>query len=316
MRDKKILTFEIHSSKPFSLSIEEGDKRFMLKHGDDILDALSAKCLEVLEYLAERSGRICSRDEILGAISPGSDHNLVDRYIKDIRDTFVKADPNCEKFIETRSGVGYMFLPKTRIEGDLGSIKSYSLWDRQRFFQLMKRVTRGAGDDGDIRITATGLGPGLAVLNFGELLQQRRLRIKVLFMNPANEPLIDARFLLRGERESSYERCLREQNEQISDLRGYAHRYPAAPPEKRKQDGYAFEPGELEFALSDSMPCGLVVHTLNWAIVGLFLAHTSYTDGPMIEIDSRSPAWTELKADWDARWTAAAEDEPKIIHRN
>lgn len=318
MRDQKTtLTFDIPSARQFSLVVAgRGDNQhYTLKFGDDILVGLSQQALKVLEFLAERSGRICSRGDILNEVSGGSASNLVDRYVSDIRKLFLKADAACPEFIESVSGEGYRFLHIVHIDGDLGSVKAFSLWDRSRFFELIKDVKRGIGDDGDIRITATNLGPSLEVLNFGELLQ-KRLRIKVLFMNPANEPLMDSRFLLRSERDDSYQRCLREHGEQINDIQKLAGRYPAPPPEKRKEKAYAFRPGELEFAVSDSMPPGLVVHTARWAVVGNFLAHTSYTCGPMLEIESRSPAWTELRADWDARWAAATTQPPKVYRRS
>jgi DNA-binding winged helix-turn-helix (wHTH) protein len=317
MRDKKTLTFDIPSAQQFSLvAAGRGDnKHYTLKYGDEILSGLSQQALQVLEFLAERSDRICSRDDILDKVSEGSGHNLVDQYVSDIRAVFLAADPACPKFINAVSGEGYRFLPKIHIDGDLGSVTAYSLWDRSRFFELIKDVKRGIGDDGDIRITATNLGPSLEVLNFGELLQ-KRLRIKVLFMNPANEALMDSRFLLRSERDDSYQRCLREHGEQINDIQKLARRYPAPAREKRREPSYAFRPGELEFAISDSMPPGLIVHTVHWAVVGLFLAHTSYTFGPMLEIESRSTAWTELRADWDARWAAATTQPPKVYRRS
>jgi DNA-binding winged helix-turn-helix (wHTH) protein len=318
MKNRRIVTFAVNTKEPFKLVIEAyGNRARYLKflHGDRIVPELGPQPLRVLEYLVDRKDRVCERTEILDAIAPDKSFNLIDQYISEILKAIRNVDETCPKFIKTIRNVGYQLDVDLTDEGDLGSVEAYSQWNRTRVRELLDDVTRGSGPDGDIRITATGLGPAVEYINFKELLK-RRLRIKILFMNPRNEPLIDSRFLLRSEREDSYARCISEQVTQINDVRVFARDYPPADPEKREKPNYRLGPGEFEFALSDAMPCGFVIHTLNWALVGLFLAHASYSEGPMLDIQSRSEAWMQLKADWDARWRAAKANRSKWISRN
>jgi len=120
-------------------------------------------------------------------------------------------------------------------------------------------------------------------------------------MNPANEGLTDARYSIRQDKPK--ERGLRELKEQVSEIQKLALQYPpGAKGDKR---------GTLEFALSNVMPCGFVAHTRGWALLGVFLAHDSYTAGPMLEIRSDSEAWETLYLDWKARWKAAHEQRSK-----
>jgi hypothetical protein len=121
--------------------------------------------------------------------------------------------------------------------------------------------------------------------------------MKILFMNPANESLTDARYSLRKDRPA--ERCLRELREQIADIERFAS--------QNRPDGHNTHRGTVEYGLSDSMPCGFVVHTRGRALVGNFLAHTSYTRGPMLEIHAWTEAWEQLYLDWKARWIASLE---------
>jgi DNA-binding winged helix-turn-helix (wHTH) protein len=316
MQDQKTLTFSSGiAGLAFRLEIRGGPNQrrgYMLFLGDKDVTGLSARALEVLEYLAERSGQLCSREEILDEISPHSDLNLIDRYVSSLRQALCDDQGDDPKFIETISRGGYRFLPEVEKDGELGSITAYSVWDRERFSHLVKELRRKSEDREDMRISVTALGQGIEVLNFEELLR-KRLRIKVLFMNPANEVLVDARHELRDDR--SKERCIRELDEQLEDLRKLVPRYPHVPPEERKKANYVSGRGELELAVSDIMPCGYVVHAKRWALVGLFLAHKSYSYGPMIEIRSESPAWEELRLDWEARWNHATTHKPKIVRR-
>lgn len=318
MQNEKEMTFATSTQKRIRLVVaDKGRKReYSLFHGEKMISGVQSKALEVLEYLADRSGRPCHRNDILDTVSTDSDLNLIDRYICDLRNKFREAAPECSQIIKTHFGKGYyeLLLP-VEITGDLDSIKAYSVWDRQRFFDLLKHVKRGTGPDGDIRISTTGLGPGIEMINFSELLRNK-LRIKVLYTNPNNQPLIDSRFILRSERPNAYKRCLSEHAEQVDDFLRLASDYPPMERDDARPAPSGPGRGELEFHLSDGMPCGFVVHTLKWAAVGIFLAHTSYTFGPMLEIESRSPAWQELMLDWRARWDHATNNEPKLYKRN
>jgi len=53
------------------------------------------------------------------------------------------------------------------------------------------------------------------------------------------------------------------------------------------------------------MPCGFVVHSKEWAILGLMPAQSSYVTGPMIETATGTRMWNVLADDWKLRWAAA-----------
>lgn len=50
------------------------------------------------------------------------------------------------------------------------------------------------------------------------------------------------------------------------------------------------------------MPSGYVTYTEQWAVVGLFLAQTTYFQGPMMEVPSGSRLHSILREEWQMRW--------------
>jgi len=165
----------------------------------------------------------------------------------------------------------------------------HQTWDQERFFKLLNRVEPGDVNqehegDGDLRITTTFFISYFDLRKKALLeLCAKGVRIKVLLMNPDNAELMQARFGLRKD---------------------------GLTPDKAKPDleaeiGRLADFPSIEVRISDSMPCGFVAHSRNWAIVGLMPAHDSYVFGPMIETSAGTPTWQMLGEDWKARWEAA-----------
>jgi hypothetical protein len=160
----------------------------------------------------------------------------------------------------------------------------------------MKLVQRGTGpEEEDLRIATTGFSGFIDQLRLDRLIRQNHVRIRILMMDPANEALINARYLLR--KDKTYEQNVRELRDQITSIEKLARQYPPGGPDATM--------GSLELLLSDSMPSCCLFHANNWAVVGIFLAHDSYSKGPMIELRGDSQPWKVLHDDWQARWDAA-----------
>lgn len=300
------LSFGAEIGDPFRLEIRLGSAGFMslkLFHKELEVSGAFDRNLKLLKYLAERAKTEVHRNDILDAICLGGTFNTVDKYIFDLRKLLgdVGAKP---KFIETISGIGYKFMLDVQREGDLG-IDAYPKWSPARFYELLSTVKRGREDETeDIRISTTGISTSLEALDLKGLLR-RHLRIKILFMNPENKPLKEARYGLREDKAAK--RAMRELDEQVEEVQKLA----------RQHSPGAVDPlaGSLDYGLSDAMPCGFVVHTKNWAVLAVFLAHDSYTAGPMIEIQSHSEAWETLHTDWKTRWNAAHAAKTKTTRK-
>jgi hypothetical protein len=274
-----------------------GELNLALFHGREPVEGLFKPTLTLLRYMAERSNKELRNDDILDELWPESIPNIVEKHVSLIRnalgDTKLPEEP---LFIETIHGIGYKFLPKITRSGDLRDIEPYSEWSDERFFQLMKLVQRGTGPEKeDLRITSTGFSGSIEQLRLDHLIKKRQARISILMMDPANAPLIDARYLLRSDK--PYEQNIRELKDQIAYIENLARRYPPQGPDPSI--------GSIELHLSDTMPCGCVFHAANWAVVGIFLAHDSYSKEPMMEIRGDSEPWKVLHDDWKARWEAA-----------
>jgi len=295
MERHRTFTFGRECGTAFRLQVRDNDGRrnLSLTQGGRSIHGLSPQALELMQYLLDRTGKDCFRDDILDAISPSSDHNLVDKYISDLREKLSPDKADLEKYIETVAG-GYRFRLEVETHGDLGSMDGFSEWNKLRFHELMGELKRGPEEGEDLRIVTTGISPTLDILDFRGLLR-KGLRIKILFLNPANKDLCEARYGLRTDK--TPERCTRELQDQIGDIHAIARQYASGDRTKNE--------GSLEYGLSDAMPCGFVIHTTRWALLGIFLAHTSYSDGPMFEIRSETVAWKQLHDDWKARWEAA-----------
>ena len=161
-------------------------------------------------------------------------------------------------------------------------------WEQKNLYALLNR-TESCADanskaDGDLRILTTffidyfGLREDVLIP-----LQKKGVKIKMLLTNPDNPALLRSRFGLRQDG-LGFERA---QGDLLSDLRSLS----------------AFS--NIELRVSDSMPCGFVAHSKEWAVMGIMPAHASYVVGPMIEACSNSRLWTMLEEDWNTRWKAA-----------
>ena len=278
-----------------------GELHLALFHGREEVHGPFKPTLTLLRYMAERPNKELRNDDILDELWPESVPNIVEKHVSLIRNALGETKPPEEpRFIETIHGSGYRFLSKVKRSGDIGDIEAYSEWSDVRFFQLMKLVQRGTGpEEEDLRIASTGFSGSIEQLRLDRLITQSQVRIRVLMMDPANEPLINARYLLR--RDKPYEQNLRELKDQIAYIENLARRYPPG--------GADPSMGSIELHLSDSMPCGCVFHAANWAVVGIFLAHDSYSKGPMMEVRCDSEPWKVLRDDWKTRWEAAVCEE-------
>ncbi len=75
---------------------------------------LTLREFELLKFLAQNSGRVFSRDELLQKVwgfEFFGDGRTVDVTVRRLREK-VEIDPSSPQYIETRRGVGYLFNPK------------------------------------------------------------------------------------------------------------------------------------------------------------------------------------------------------------
>lgn len=161
-------------------------------------------------------------------------------------------------------------------------------WEQARLYALMNQIEPVSTDkelqEGDLRICTSFFIDYFGLREDALLpLRQKGARIKILLMNPENDALIEARFGLRCDGLNT----ARARQDLVSDIRSLA------------------EFKNIEVRVSDSMPCGFVVHSKDWAIVGLMPAQSSYVTGPMVETAAGTRTWNVLREDWNARWTAA-----------
>lgn len=161
-------------------------------------------------------------------------------------------------------------------------------WEQSRLYALMNQIEpanrENENPEGDLRISTSffidyfGLREDVLLP-----LREKGARIKVLLMDPDNIPLIEARFGLRRDGLDA----VRAKPDLLSDIRSLS------------------EFKNIELRVSDSMPCGFVVHSKDWAVVGLMPAQSSYVTGPMIETAAGTRTWNVLQEDWNVRWSAA-----------
>lgn len=271
-----------------------GRKVLKLFHNNRLVKSakLLGPTLELLHYMVQRPQQELLDGDILDKFWPNSDRQIVDQHVHYLRVALNNDDPKDPRFIKTLHGRGYKWLLEVKREG--GPVEAYQKWDRARFYALMRDLKRGpVGDTEDLRIVASAIGAGLDEMDFKGLLR-KGVRIKVLILNPENTALTHARYSLRKDKLPS--RCLRELNEEVADLQHYEKQFPPHGVDETS------ERGSLELGLSDIMPCGFVVHTRDWAVLGVYPAHDSFLGGPMIEMHSKSDAWETLHTDFKERW--------------
>lgn len=268
-----------------------GRKVLTLFHKDRAIPDLLKPTLELLHYMVLRPREDLLDEDILTALWSTSRRAVVEQHVHYLRvalDEELRDTP----YIKTLHGRGYKFMPKVKREG--GGVDAYLKWDRARFHTLMRDLKRGPDNDTeDLRIVATGIGATLDEVDIKGLLR-KGVRMKILFMNPDNKVLTNARYSLRKDKMPS--RCLRELRDQIEDIQGYAKQFPPPPSKQKTANGW------IELGLSDIMPCGFLVHTRDWALLGVYPAQDSYTGAPMMEMRSGTEPWEVLNADFNARW--------------
>jgi len=161
-------------------------------------------------------------------------------------------------------------------------------WEQKNLYSILNKTepcAEASGKtDGDLRILTSffidyfGLREDVLIP-----LQNKGVKINMLLMNPDNPALLQSRFGLRKDG-LGFERA---QGDLLSDLRSLS----------------AFS--NVEVRVTDSMPCGFVAHSKDWAVLGLMPSHASYVVGPMIESTSNSRLWKMLEEDWNTRWNVA-----------
>jgi hypothetical protein len=295
------LTFGLPRGPVFSLETRRdptGVDHLALKKDDVPIKGLLDPSLRLLRFLAQRSPKAVSNDAILDALWPKSAPAIIDTHISYLRAALGDNSSN-PAFIETIFKKAHRFMVAVTPEGDdLTGLEAFSKWNRTKFYELLQGVTRGPDEDpDDLHIITTGFSSGLAELDLKGLIR-RRIRIRILLMNPNIKALSDARYAER--RDKTPADCLDELGKQINQLRELATQYPPAATDERK--------GSLEYEVSDLLPCGFVIQSRQCALLGTFLAHDSYVEGPMLYIPSTSYAWEQLSLDWEARWKRATQN--------
>lgn len=319
MARRRILKFGADAGAPFRLEILERlggkERTHILTRGDDLVPGITPRALELLAILMTNAKTSVSRDDLLNLLPGANTHGLIDKYVSMLRRVLEGgADGELRRlgkssykgegslFIETMSH-RYRFKQNVVVEEDRELMEAFPKWNPDRVSALLghvKRDTASAAED--LRIVTTGLSPTLEALDIQGLLD-RRLRIKILFMNAWNKSLIDWRYALRQDKPPA--RCVKELKDQIHDIRPLALKNKPQPLSVQKTQTPKTQKGSLEFGLSDLAPCGMVIHTSSWAIFGTFLLHDSYTHGPMMEIRKEDDAWEQLHKDWKLRWRQA-----------
>jgi hypothetical protein len=75
-----------------------------------------------------------------------------------------------------------------------------------------------------------------------------------------------------------------------------------------QREGYR---GNFDYRTSTLLPHCFLAHSRKLAVFGLFIAHGSYSDGPMMVADAQrcSKLFQTLQEDWSIRWNHAARTE-------
>ncbi len=244
------------------------------------------QALRLLRFLADQHpGEELTADQIYEALwGKGEDvGGNVEKQVSSLRT--ILGDRKPYRIIATLpSHGGYKFIAEVRAEGDLGRVDGLLRWSNSRFFDLLSKVRRNDEDQEDLRVATTGF-LSLQDLSFDELLRNH-VRIRIVMMDPKNTALLKARCDLRQDGTTAADARI-DFNNQIRQLNRLTDRY--------SKDA-------LEVRLSNAMPSGFLVHSRNWALLGIFLAQGSYVIGPMIEAPAETSLWQTLYDDWKLRW--------------
>lgn len=119
------------------------------------------------------------------------------------------------------------------------------------------------------------------------------VHVSVLFINPKNTPLMEARHGLRKDYpDDDYPTALDWAVAHASEQIGWVARRIAQYPHL------------LKGRLIDYMPPAFVIRNSSRALIGFFMAFGSFADFPLLEITPASPMWQGLVQDWKLRWDA------------
>jgi hypothetical protein len=145
--------------------------------------------------------------------------------------------------------------------------------------------------DDDLRISTSAFPPEMYPDDkLQKLLKHRHLRIKIILTNPKRRDLIWSRNEARTDQESP-ERALgsiKYQYERLSNPESF-------PPSTKGGGRFAVK-------VSNLMPLGFYILTKDKAFIGWLWSNTSFSAGPLLEVDCSSPLWRSLQTDWKTRW--------------
>ena len=249
--------------------------------------------LRLLRFLADDNpGKELTVDEIAAAIWPtktGGDN--VQKQISLLRTKVLGDETRPHKYIETiRDNAAYKFIARVHAEGELERLYGFQKWSTPRLIERLEKLCRNDNEPEDLRIVTSGLVPSRHDLDVEDYLRRRHIRIRIVMMNPENTSLLKSRYDLRAP-DYTFEEAQRDIRNQIKYLRRIMSR---------------FSHEALQVHLSDAIP-SLIVHTPQWALLGIFPARGSYVLGPMVEVDAGTSLWETLYDEWKIRWDSPAE---------
>jgi hypothetical protein len=262
----------------------QGQRRLTLFHNGIAVDVISP-ALSLLQFFAENPKEPLLKSTIQEALNLKDFDQCLTRLRKALEEK-----PGAPLFIETLArGNGYKFLWDVTREGDLG-IDAYPRWRPTIFFDLLDNVTRGKGDE-DLRFVTFFFTCGIRDLGLDKLLK-KGLRVRIVLVDPKEEQIWEARHGLRTD-EMTPAKARGQTIQQIEELKNAAKRAEAAK-----------ATGRLELRLTTFMPAAFIAHSRKKAVAGMFFAHCSYVEGPMIEVLHSTELWDKLYEDWFVRWDA------------
>ncbi len=255
-----------------------------------------------LEQPNKRIDEMELQDRLWGKNHPSKGN--VEQQVYKLR-TILGDNAKTARFIRTIPTFGYEFIGEVQTEESSAgyasphakTVQTYEHWDHERFIRFVAGTSRGdeSDEEGDLRVLTTAFSSGVPDA-IPDLLE-RNVRIKILFVN---ETLMRARNAVRPEYKRDANkplRILKEQKDTLETMRERAAK------------------GSLQVEETGVMPCGMIIHSRNGALIGFFLATESYARGPMIEVGRDTKLWEILRADWNELWKDAASKGRSIRRR-
>jgi DNA-binding winged helix-turn-helix (wHTH) protein len=247
--------------------------------------------LKLLRFLAdEHPGEEVGVEQLINAIWPDDtegNHRLVHKHIEKLRRVLGDDDSNKRKYLETlpRGRSAYRFFHAVSGEGEIERLRGFLKWCPDELTHRLAKLKRNGYKSEDVRIVTNGLFPGRHDMDYEGYLRAG-LRFRIVMMNPENMTLLKGRYDLRGKDYTS-EKAQPDLRQQIEYLERIMPEFP--------EDA-------LQICLSNAISAGYIVHTAEWALLGIFPAHGSPVLGPMIEVDPNTSLWHTLHKDWKIRW--------------